>query len=613
MYALLAKRLFWLFLILDCWLGGAGLVQADANPVVINEVMFNPVGVDTGHEWIELFNPSCATVDLTGYELTTAGDDYIFSNYLLQPQSFVVIHWRGEGVDRTSDLFTGQAEFDTNLGNSAGSVVLFNSSKHSKHTLVDFVQYGRSEQSWETSAIDGGVWYENQFISVSEDDQVIQRQPDGVDTNQAADWQVTDVASPGEASESIDPPIDCDQVPSTKQESDDSNDTTTNAVISSTASAPVFDIQMPHAVETGSTFVVSGTVSGLVPHEIYSVKFEASADNGSTWYAGRTQAAVDNEMLAWNQAWERFPKFETTTQGELKINIQGQLKQVTPSNDCLVQIKIRRGDSGDYLRSEPQKVNVTPSMISLDQTEASDGDAPMIGIDSIDQLRMFDLGTSVLVKGVVIAEVGKLGVNTLYIHDDTGGVRVEFDKSVQPKLNLEEEVQLRGTIKERYNERYIKVSHASAIKVIDTKEAFASTEVQTGTVDEQAEGWFVLITGQVVSTSGDTFYLDDGTGEVRVYIKESTNIDKPYMRTGYYAQVQGVVSQYQDYYRILPIHQADIYVSKTPIPGKVLGSVLQADQLPATGSYAILWSVLLLTSGLAFRIVTSSYRIQREG
>ena len=49
--------------------------QAITHPL-ISEVLFNPAGQDeTGHEWVELYNPSASTMSLAGYKLGDATDD----------------------------------------------------------------------------------------------------------------------------------------------------------------------------------------------------------------------------------------------------------------------------------------------------------------------------------------------------------------------------------------------------------------------------------------------------------------------------------------------------------------------------------------------------------
>jgi len=48
-------------------------VQAAAAQVVINEVCYDPVGDDTGYEWIELYNAGSQDVDLEGALLMSGG------------------------------------------------------------------------------------------------------------------------------------------------------------------------------------------------------------------------------------------------------------------------------------------------------------------------------------------------------------------------------------------------------------------------------------------------------------------------------------------------------------------------------------------------------------
>jgi len=107
--------------------------------------------------------------------------------------------------------------------------------------------------------------------------------------------------------------------------------------------------------------------------------------------------------------------------------------------------------------------------------------------------------------------------------------------------------------------------------------------------------------GVVSETSGDTFYVDVEGQDVRVYVKESTGIDKPSMRVGYYVKVTGIVSLYKDSYRVLPRFADDILVSKEPFE-KVLGVMV----LPKTGAYSILgtWFMVLALGLVSLEIST---------
>ncbi|MBM2820254.1 MAG: Nucleic acid binding OB-fold tRNA/helicase-type [Candidatus Berkelbacteria bacterium] len=82
-------------------------------------------------------------------------------------------------------------------------------------------------------------------------------------------------------------------------------------------------------------------------------------------------------------------------------------------------------------------------------------------------------------------------------------------------------------------------------------------EIKTGDF-RNFENYLVNIQGTVTETSGNTFYLDDGSGKAKVYIQAATNIEKPEMHKGDTFQVCGIVNLYRDTWRILPQKQDDI-------------------------------------------------------
>jgi hypothetical protein len=50
--------------------------KAALGAVVVNEIMYNPAGADTDHEWIEIHNNGALSEDLTGWEFVEAGSDH---------------------------------------------------------------------------------------------------------------------------------------------------------------------------------------------------------------------------------------------------------------------------------------------------------------------------------------------------------------------------------------------------------------------------------------------------------------------------------------------------------------------------------------------------------
>jgi len=111
--------------------------------VIVNEIMFDPTGQDTGKEWIELFNPTNQTVDIYGWEIRDCADQKFKitgPDLKLAPGQFVVV---GASADTTTN---GGVEVDVSYGsgfympNTVGSVLLFNGPGPSAK-LVDQVRY----------------------------------------------------------------------------------------------------------------------------------------------------------------------------------------------------------------------------------------------------------------------------------------------------------------------------------------------------------------------------------------------------------------------------------------------------------------------------------------
>jgi len=130
--------------------------------VVINEVLYDPTGLDTGNEWVELYNSGGAIESLTNFCLYASGEHYIFPLFTLNPGAYVVIHWNTIGIDDVTNLYTGTT--GSNMGNTAGSVVFFNThSSHTSSTIIDYVEYGDSDNTYDGQAESAGIWTAGDF------------------------------------------------------------------------------------------------------------------------------------------------------------------------------------------------------------------------------------------------------------------------------------------------------------------------------------------------------------------------------------------------------------------------------------------------------------------
>ena len=157
--------------------------------VVINEVLYNPAGIDTGKEWIELYNGSDAAVDLTGYYLriSDSGTPFQFPAFTLAAYSYVLVHTNAVEVTPAAGHLYPPAAL-ASMSNVEGSVSLCSGDPPSAGNFIDYVQYGGADQTWENEAVGAEIWTENDYVEVVGEGHSMGRYPNAPDTNKPEDW-----------------------------------------------------------------------------------------------------------------------------------------------------------------------------------------------------------------------------------------------------------------------------------------------------------------------------------------------------------------------------------------------------------------------------------------
>lgn len=199
-------------------------------------------------------------------------------------------------------------------------------------------------------------------------------------------------------------------------------------------------------------------------------------------------------------------------------------------------------------------------------------------------------GTHVQTEGVVSVPPGVLGQHIFYVAGS--GIQVYLAADDFPPLQLGDTVQLTAEVSTNRGEARLKLASAAAIKKTTSAAPPTPHRIETGEVDEGWEGSLVVIQGHVTETSGDIFYVDDGSGEAKVVIAQTTTIDKPKMNQGTAVTITGIVSETTSGFRLLPRFQEDIR----------LGLVAGLTSFPATGTVVplaacLVSSLLLLAWG----------------
>ncbi len=197
------------------------------------------------------------------------------------------------------------------------------------------------------------------------------------------------------------------------------------------------------------------------------------------------------------------------------------------------------------------------------------------------------VGSKVLVRGVVIAEAGRLGTPPLFaVGDETGGlpVRLADGMSAPPRGTV---VELRGVLADPYGQTELRLS-AGGLAIVGGDTVPAAQEISAAAMGEALEGRLVVVSGTVTTgatkaTSGDIAFVITGAdgATVRLYADASARIDAATLKKGAAGVFTGIVGQRAsrkgalDGYRIWVRDRDDVQVtpsagaspSPSPSPG----------------------------------------------
>ncbi|MCZ7591063.1 MAG: lamin tail domain-containing protein [Kiritimatiellae bacterium] len=151
--------------------------------VVITEAFYTPTNTPKeSHEWIELYNPLSASVDMTGWSIRDAmpGQTDLLPPIVINPGEFVIIAASTNAFMAANPGYTGRVfevtdhTLGSGLNTFADGVFLVNASS----VTVDAMSFGGSTAAFNPAAAIAGTGQSNQ------------RSPANQDTNTRNDWTV---------------------------------------------------------------------------------------------------------------------------------------------------------------------------------------------------------------------------------------------------------------------------------------------------------------------------------------------------------------------------------------------------------------------------------------
>ena len=201
---------------------------------------------------------------------------------------------------------------------------------------------------------------------------------------------------------------------------------------------------------------------------------------------------------------------------------------------------------------------------ALPPTTSAPADKPI----SIAQARGLPLGTVVTIEGSVIVPSGDFSSSTFdqgfAIQDSTGGIYVSFPDNLG--LALRQRVRVTGTLADTVLPGLLVLVDVTVDKTHRSGPKIQPLPVATGDIGEATEGSLVQITGTISQPIvndlpfGFILVVNDGSGDVNVFVCASTGIDVSGLSQGQTIQVTGFSGQFADHYEVDPRVQDDIKV-----------------------------------------------------
>ena len=194
--------------------------------------------------------------------------------------------------------------------------------------------------------------------------------------------------------------------------------------------------------------------------------------------------------------------------------------------------------------------------------------APVEKTISIAAARSLPLGTVVTIDGVVTVPSGAFSSSTFdqgfALQDNTGGIYVSTSDNLG--FTLRQQVRVTGTLADTVLPGLLVLVDVTEIKDHGTGPKVRPLVVSTGGVNETTEGSIVRITGTISQPIvndlpfGFIIVVNDGSGDINVFVCASTGIDVSGLSPGQTIEVTGFSGQFADHFEVDPRIQEDIKV-----------------------------------------------------
>ena len=207
--------------------------------------------------------------------------------------------------------------------------------------------------------------------------------------------------------------------------------------------------------------------------------------------------------------------------------------------------------------SEPPTPTPTPG------PSASPSPAPAPTVQMIAAARALTVGDEVTVQGTVTSAPGRiLGSNVIALQDETAGICVQLPDGALAGIDPGTVVWLRGRLAAPFGNLELRPAGPADVLTVGQVAVPAARPLTAAELGESTEGILATLRGTVrrveSSATSITLFVDDGTGEARVFLHASVGATRAQFKVGQGLDVTGIVGDRLGLYRLWPRTMADV-------------------------------------------------------
>lgn len=239
----------------------------------------------------------------------------------------------------------------------------------------------------------------------------------------------------------------------------------------------------------------------------------------------------------------------------------GELKDTTLYDKTTKGLAFAKFDNGWQWTNQP-----TPNFANLPSLVASETGGGPTDFSIADAKKVSE-DQIVSITGTVSVPPDVLSSQYFYIQDSTGGIQIYNYNKDFTDINEGNIIQASGVITSSHNEKRLKTNSNQDIIVLNpVNQPVIPNPISNLPTTQDSTGTLVSITGVVTKNDGTSIYLKLNDDQIKIYIIDLTGIKKPKLKVGDTLEVTGILSYYDDYFRLLPRYQSDIQLLSSGLP-----------------------------------------------